>query len=60
MLLVCLLLAASLPLLTPLMLLASLLLLLFCDDPGMSAVGGISSIANTFDVASVPAVVACP
>ncbi len=38
MLLVCLLLVASLPLLTPLMLLASLLLLLVRDDPCMSAV----------------------
>ncbi len=30
------------------------------DAPGMAVVGGISSIANTFDVASVPAAVACP
>jgi hypothetical protein len=35
-------------------------MLLVPDAPGMTAVGGVSSIANTFDIASVPAAVACP
>jgi hypothetical protein len=42
-------------------LLYSVPLMLFVPDaPGMSVVGVISSIASTPDVASVPAVVACP
>jgi hypothetical protein len=47
MFLLCLLLLTSLLLLTTLLLLASLLLLLVPDAPGMSAVVGVPSLANT-------------
>jgi hypothetical protein len=59
--LVCLLLLESLPFaITPAILLAFLLLLLFRDVPGMSAIAGVPAVAITADVASVPAAFACP
>ncbi len=39
---------------------ASLLLLLFRDAPGKSAVNGVSSVANTPAASSIPATVTFP